>query len=411
MTSRLWLVMIGTFAVIVGAQKQEGFISLDCGLPSGESPYDNQVNGLTFTSDSNFIQTGKIGEVQKDADKGFLRQYTTMRYFPEGKRNCYSLDVKRGTNYLIIVTFVYGNYDGRNLEPNFDIYLGTDKWTRIDLEGTPYGTRQEIIHKVQTNSLDICLVKTGITVPLISAIELRPQRNDTYVTHSGSLRMSFREYLTNTTGQIRYPDDIHDRVWFSWFDDPYYKEVTTSLSINNSDTYDIPKTVLKSAATPRNATEPLFINWTPRPSNAQVYFYLHFAEIQTLEANETREFDIIFGENFNHSGFRPLKLQLSTVYTDAPVQCDSGGCSLQLVRTSKSTLPPLINAIEAYTVMEFSQLETSLSDVSAIKNIKATYQLSKISWQGDPCLPQDLGWENLRCTYANVSTPPRITSL
>ena len=168
--------------------------------------------------------------------------------------------------------------------------------------------------------------------------------------------------IIQCTWNCRYPDDIHDRVWFSWFDDSYYKEITTSLSINNSDTYDIPKTVLKSAATPRNASEPLFINWTPRPSNAQVYFYLHFAEIQTLEANEMREFDIIFGENFNRSGFRPLKLALSTVYNDVPMACDSRGCTLQLVRTSKSTLPPLINAIEAYTVMEFSPLETSLSD-------------------------------------------------
>ena len=176
---------------------------MDCGLPSGESPYDDEENGLTVVSDSNFIQTGGIGKVEKDPNKSFLRQYTTMRYFPEGKRNCYSLDVKRGTNYLILVTFVYGNYDGRNLEPNFDIYLGTNKWTRIDLEGLPYGTSEEIMHKVQTNSLDICLVKTGITVPLISAIELRPQRNDTYVTHSGSLRLSFREYLTNSTGDIR----------------------------------------------------------------------------------------------------------------------------------------------------------------------------------------------------------------
>ncbi|CAA7017663.1 unnamed protein product [Microthlaspi erraticum] len=49
--------------------------------------------------------------------------------------------------------------------------------------------------------------------------------------------------------------------------------------------------------------------------------------------------------------------------------------------------------------------------VAAIKNIKATYNLSRISWQGDPCRPLEFSWENLTCTNANVSTAPRIISL
>lgn len=94
---------------------------------------------------------------------------------------------------------------------------------------------------------------------------------------------------------------------------------------------------------------------------------MHFAEIQTLEANEAREFDVILKGSFNHSAFSPPKLELFTLYTGAPVQCDSGGCSLQLVRTPNSTLPPLINALEAYTVIEFPQLETNLSDGTSRK--------------------------------------------
>lgn len=89
---------------------------------------------------------------------------------------------------------------------------------------------------------------------------------------------------------------------------------------------------------------------------------MHFAEIQALGANETREFNVILKGNFNHSGYSPSKLELSTLYTTEPVQCDSGGCNLQLVKTPNSTLPPLINAFEAYTVIEFPQVETSISD-------------------------------------------------
>ncbi|CAH8282408.1 unnamed protein product [Eruca vesicaria subsp. sativa] len=410
MKRHLLLVIIGTYAAIVVAQTQEGFISLDCGLPVEESPYDNSFNGLTFTSDFRFIQTGKIGRVHKDLNNALSKQYLTLRYFPEGKRNCYSLDVKRDTKYLIAVSSVYGNYDGLNLDPNFDIYIGPNKWISVDLEGRTNGTLDEIIHKSMSNSLDICLVKTGTTSPIISAIEIRPLRDDTYVTQSGSLRLSFRVYLNNSAGHIRYADDVRDRIWNPFFDSSY-TQITTNLNINNSNAYEVPKTALQSAATPRNASGPLIITWNPKPSNAQVYLYMHFAEIQTLEANDTREFDVILKGNFNHSGFSPTKLKVFTLFTEEPMQCDSGGCRLELVRTPKSTLPPLINALEAYTAIEFPKLETSASDVDAIKNIKVTYRLSKISWQGDPCLPKDWSWENLRCSYVDLSTPPQIVSL
>ncbi|CAH8282255.1 unnamed protein product [Eruca vesicaria subsp. sativa] len=411
MKSHILLAMIGTFAVMVGAQSQEGFISFDCGLPIEESPYSDQSTGLTFTSDSTVIQTGKSVKLDTDIMARLEKPYlTTLRYFPEGKRNCYSLSVKRGTYYLISVNFVYGNYDGLNVYPNFDLYLGPDKWAIIDLEGRQNGTNEEIIHKVMSNSLDLCLVKTGASAPVISTIELRPLRDDIYLTQSGSLRTSFRIYYSNSHKKIRYIDDVYDRVWTPFFS-PSFTQITTSLNINSSDAFALSRSVLESAATPTNASKPLVITWTPQPSDVEVYLYMHFAEIEILQANETREFNVILKGNFNHSVVKLPKLEIHTVYTDEPVHCGSDGCNLQLVKTPNSTLPPLINALEAYTVIEFPQLETSPSDVTAIKNIKATYRLSKISWQGDPCLPQEFSWENLRCSYINTITPPRIVSL
>ncbi|CAN6834934.1 unnamed protein product [Brassica oleracea] len=248
---------------------------------------------------------------------------------------------------------------------------------------------------------------------MISAIEIRPLGNDIYLTKSGSLISCIFPLSYPFLQQeqlLRYADDVYDRVWYPFFDSSY-KQITTNLNINNSDTYKVPKTALMSAATPKNASEPLLITWTPKPYNAEVYLYMHFAEIEALEANQTREFDVILKGYFNHSGFSPPKLELYTLYTAGAVQCDSEGCNLQLVKTPNSTLPPLINAIEVYTVIEFPQVETSQNDVAAIKNIQATYQLRKISWQGDPCLPRDFSWENLGCNYTDASTPPRITSL
>ena len=64
------------------------------------------------------------------------------------------------------------------------------------------------------------------------------------------------------------------------------------------------------------------------------------------------------------------------------MQCDSGGCRLELVRTPKSTLPPLINALEAYTVIEFPKLETSPSDgtLHSFQLLQESYLYSAIRY-------------------------------
>ncbi|WZZ50343.1 hypothetical protein YC2023_050450 [Brassica napus] len=125
----------------------------------------------------------------------------------------------------------------------------------------------------------------------------------------------FRQSVcTSRRFSLKYPDDVYDRVWFPFFHSGYKQITTNDLNISNTDTYKVPKTALVSAATPKNAS------------------------------------------------FSPPKLELRTLYTAAPVQCDSEGCNLQLVKTPNSTLPPLINAIEVYTVIEFPQVETSQND-------------------------------------------------
>jgi Leucine-rich repeat (LRR) protein len=50
--------------------------------------------------------------------------------------------------------------------------------------------------------------------------------------------------------------------------------------------------------------------------------------------------------------------------------------------------------------------------VVAVKNIEAAYKLSRIRWQGDPCVPQKYAWDGLNCSNnTDVSKPPRVLSL
>ncbi|KAL1221653.1 putative LRR receptor-like serine/threonine-protein kinase [Cardamine amara subsp. amara] len=398
----------GFFAIIhlVQAQPdQQGFISLDCGLPPGESPYTDPVTGLTYSSDEDFIQSGKRGESGDSLT--IYKQYKDLRYFPDGIRNCYNLTVNNGINYLIRAGFSYGNYDGLNVNPKFDLHVGPNMWIAVDLE---YENDREIIYMTKSNLLQICLVKTGSTIPMISTLELRPLRNDSYMTQLGPLKLIYRRAYTGTYGGfIRYPDDVFDRKWlrYNWFE----TNVNTTLNVTSTNPFLVPDAVSRSGTSPKNATTPLSFYMINDDDSDKVNVYFHFAEIQALNANDTREFDILLEGNIIQRGYSPKVLQSETKYNLSPQKCGAGICILKFVRTQRSTLPPLINAIETFKVLDFVYAETNPNDVAAMKNIQANYGLNIISWQGDPCVPELLKWEDLKCSYTNKSTPPRIISL
>ncbi|CAA7017652.1 unnamed protein product [Microthlaspi erraticum] len=382
----------------------KGFISLDCGLPPNESPYDEPSTGLTFSSDHDYIQSGKGGRIGKEWEYNY-KQCNMLRFFPDGIRNCYNLTVKEGTNYLVRTGFAYGNYDGLNIYPRFNIYVGPNLWTMV------YAARQrefEIIHMARSNSLDICLVKTGTTTPIISILELRPLRNDSYSTRTGSLQLVQRQFKKSR--DLRYPPDAYDRQWKSYLE--YGEiEINTTLTVDVSNPFGLPDLIAMSAAIPENASNGLTFTWSPEKPSDKHLVYLHFAEIQDLQANDTREFDILSEEVITYPAYSPKKLQVDTLVNTSPKKCRDYPCVWKLVRTPRSTLPPLFNAVEVYKVVEFPYSETYSSDVAAMKNIQAAYGLSIISWQGDPCVPELLKWKGVECSYTDKSIPPRIIAL
>ncbi|KAJ0250385.1 Leucine-rich repeat-containing protein [Hirschfeldia incana] len=409
-------VFIITFSLIhfVQAQDQKGFITLDCGLLPDGSPYTDPSTGLTFTSDASFVESGKNGRVDKDSERNFEKAFVTLRYFPEGQRNCYNVKVTQGTKYLIRASFFYGNYDGFQTLPNFDLFLGPNKWTTVNLNATVLGGQyREIIHMSKLSSLQICLVKTGTTTPMISTLELRPMRSDIYISDTGSSLQFVSRTYSNASGPIlRYPDDVYDRRWF-----PLVKKdwnlITTTLNVNTSNGFDPPQGVMASAATYVNDNGTWDIPWDMEDSTTRFHIYLHFAEIQNLLANETREFNVLLNGNEFSEPFSPKKLRIETMMTQpaSTLRCERGACRLQLVKTAKSTLPPLLNAMEIFTVVELPQSETNQDEVVAIKKIQIAYGLSRVSWQGDPCVPKEYLWAGLNCNNTDSSTPPTIIFL
>ena len=136
------------------------------------------------------IDTGIVKTVSSDSPANLRRNAKNLRSFPQGTRNCYTLRPEQGknNNYLIRAIFVYGNYDGENQIPVFDLHLGVNEWTTVDLTNAgPYGLYYDVIHVPLTDYIDVCLINTGRGVPFISSLELRRLENSIYQTQGRAL--------------------------------------------------------------------------------------------------------------------------------------------------------------------------------------------------------------------------------
>ncbi|BFG24355.1 hypothetical protein CerSpe_106290 [Prunus speciosa] len=168
--------------LLVHAQDQSGFISIDCGATEN-STYTLQASGLNYIPDATFINTGENKLILPEYRDGYILPYISLRSFPEGIRNCYKINVTSGIKYLIRAAFLYGNYDGQNKVPDFDLYLGPNLWDSVRFPNASEATTiKELIHVPLRNYIHVCLVNTASGVPFISAIELRPLPNASYGT-------------------------------------------------------------------------------------------------------------------------------------------------------------------------------------------------------------------------------------
>ncbi|XP_034696054.1 putative leucine-rich repeat receptor-like serine/threonine-protein kinase At2g19230 [Vitis riparia] len=393
---------------------QEGFISIDCGIAPG-SDYTDDETQIYYTSDAKFIDTGINYNVSNEyVDENTDQQLKDIRNFPEGDRNCYALAPGQGKNhkYLIRAWFMYGNYDSKNQPPVFKLYLGVDEWATVNITNASVIIRKEIIHIPTTDDLDVCLVNAGSGTPFISVLELRQLNDSIYSpTEPGSLLLHDRwDFGTQKEkwSLIRSKDDVYDRIWRP-FTQSSWESINSSVvrsSFSVSD-YKLPGIVMATAATPANESEPLRISLDIDDDPSQkLYIYMHFAEV---EEGVFREFTTFVNDDEAWGGTVLTTYLFS--YTAESDYSMSGSTtkklSFSLKRTNRSTLPPIINAMEVYIIKEFSQASTQQNDVDAIKGIKSEYAVSR-NWQGDPCLPMEYQWDGLTCSH---NTSPAIISL
>ncbi|XP_068303430.1 LRR receptor-like serine/threonine-protein kinase IOS1 [Pyrus communis] len=409
MLKNLRFVFVCCFSIIllVHAQDdQSGFISLDCGQPSNSS-YSESTTGIDYISDATFISTGVSKSVAPAYKATYQLQAAYVRSFPLGVKNCYKVNITKNTKYLIRAAFLYGNYDGLNKPPKFDLVIGASYWDSVAFTDASLITIKEVVHIPTLDYITVCLLNKGTGTPFISSLEFRPLKNTTYLTPTGSLALSLRLDVGSTVNQAyRYPYDALDRFWQP-FNLNKWTQLATSLTVDaqSHNDYQVPSIVTRSASTPLDPSDTMDFNWNAPDTSTQYYIFIHFAELQLLKANQSRSFNITLNGDHWFGPFVPAYLSTITVFS--PSALTGGNYSFSLVQTENSTLPPILNAMEIYTLIDLSQSETNTDDVSAITNIKSTYGVDK-DWQGDPCTPEGYMWEGLNCTF---NGSPRIISL
>ncbi|KAF6991205.1 hypothetical protein CFC21_008316 [Triticum aestivum] len=420
----LGLVGGGSVFNVHGQVDNLGFISIDCGLPESAAGYIDNATKISYASDAVFTDAGtnhNLSAEYMSAPMG--KSWYTVRSFTSaaGERNCYTLgSLVVGLKYLIRAKFKYGNYDGLNRPPIFDLHVGINYWQTVNISDADTPEIYEIITVVPDDYVQVCLVNTGAGTPFISSLDLRPLKNKLYPQADGSqglVLVARANFGAGDTTLVRYPDDPHDRIWMP-YNKPKWSVISTTRNVQNvdKDLFEAPSALMQTAITPINSSSPIDFTWDAQSTtNDPVPGYvciLYIAELQHLPNNVTRQFYVTLNGKLwyaeTHGAYTPQYLYTNAIYNPKPDYA-SHQYNISLDATDNSTLPPIINAAEIYSVISTTRIATRAQEIPAISTIRDKYQVKK-NWMGDPCMPNNFAWKGLRCSYA-VSSPPIIIGL
>jgi hypothetical protein len=400
---------------------QPGFISIDCG---SNSTYTDS-NSITWVPDTGYIFTGRnFSPLQF---RGLPRNsLLSLRYFPEDRtKHCYNLPANRSQTYMVRATFVYVDFPGTGASPpTFNLEI------QAQLAGTVSFT-SSIVSYFETyllttsDSIFVCLARITPTstttggIPFITSLELRAL--DTASMYSAIVQQGLSMYnlLRTNVGatsdqEIRYPDDIYDRLWFSsrQGSNAISTAISTMQPINvSSSSNKVPAKVMQTAETYARG-QTLTLNLTNvrlEFSNRDYYLAFYFAEIDPQAVNQSRIFDLYVNEQLEFANISVLQLSGGLMYSTLEIivgniTLNSTAQLVQLIPHADSALGPILNAYELFDWTSMPSL-TFPSDAFAIESFKENLNLT--SWTGDPCVYTSYNW----ITCSGNTKSPRIATV
>ncbi|XBI19821.1 hypothetical protein VPH35_061252 [Triticum aestivum] len=341
--------------------------------------HGQSISGLQFHSDGEYVKGGLSHEILTEFMAGVgNEQQKTLRSFPDGSRNCYTLPSAFGKKFLLRTTFTYGNYDWLNRSMDgssflFGLHIGVNFWDTVNLTNWDPSLTvwKEVLTVALGNSVSVCLINFGTGTPFMSALELRPLLDAMYpfVNTSVSVGHFRRIRFGEATDFItRYPVDPYDRFWEAW---SFYYKTYPWMTLNTSDKveilpgddfFNVPMAIFQKATTLDTNYTFMGLNIGMGPNlkhENSLLLIFHFAEINGNNPN--RRFDIYNAGDLLHRGFSPSRLQANSgqfLYND--------DAFYTLNKTRSSSLPPLINALEVYSLIRMENFTTDSEDVELV---------------------------------------------
>ncbi|XP_051202012.1 probable LRR receptor-like serine/threonine-protein kinase PAM74 [Lolium perenne] len=376
---------------LAAGQRFRGFsYLLDCGAPASTT----DTRGLRWDPDAPYVTAGTARALPL---QGLLDPtLATLREFPRrpGAKYCYEFPVDPNRRYILRPTFFYGTASPP--PPAFDLIVDGTFWTAVDtaddrLAGS--ASRYEAVFPAAGRSMSFCLganpnyTEAGPFINALQVIQL-----DDPVYNATDFRTSVMGLIARTkfgsTGQVeRYPDDSFDRHWQPFPDSKH--AVSSTHNVTSGDFWNLPPPDVFNTALVAEQNAPLVLQWPPIPlQNDSYYVALYFAD--TLDDN-SRTFDV----NINDYRFYENLTVTSAGHSVFATQWILSGLT-RVILSSKSGLPPLINAGEVFGLFPIGRL-TITRDALALESVKRSLQNTPDDWIGDPCMPHGYAWTGVTC--------------
>ncbi|KAK1698175.1 hypothetical protein QYE76_014872 [Lolium multiflorum] len=208
-----------------------------------------------------------------------------------------------------------------------------------------------------------------------------------------------------------YPDDPYDRVWttwaaLSWW--PRWTRRTLQREEESADLFEAPTAVLQTAITPLNVSRDIDFSYTvrtnhvyPKPRHTLV---LYVMEVEVVPNNASRVLYVFINGLLVIYPYKPLYLIPNTFYTNDQLEFSSRYNVTISAFLPNSTLPPIVNAAEFFSIISTANVGTFEQYGSAKGNAKEPSEVSDEPSESPnrDGLSHLLQLENRRFTYREL---------
>ncbi|XP_039052282.1 probable LRR receptor-like serine/threonine-protein kinase At1g05700 [Hibiscus syriacus] len=186
-----------------------------------------------------------------------------------------------------------------------------------------------------------------------------------------------------------------------WFTVLTSDELFTEVGLDDSP----PSAVFQNAFASNSTSTSIQLATNLPTTEVPIYINMYFSEVAVLDSTEIRSFELRIDGKSSSKPFIPVYAKAGEMVLSN--ETASSRTNFTLATTSDSTLPPLINALEVFTVSDELTDGTNSDDVDGLVALQREFDVLG-DWGGDPCLPAPYSWYWINCTSGST---PRVTAL